>query len=97
MPLAIALFVGGLIGYAVVNAVEIAVVASSRIRVKAAAEQGHRSARALERLKAEQERYFGVVVILQNVSIFLASTAGSVIAVDTFGSWGTSSGSSPSR
>jgi putative hemolysin len=88
IPLAIALFVGGLLGYALVNAVEIAVVASSRIRVRAASEQGHRSAKALERLKAAQERYFGVVVIMQNVSIFLASTAGTVIAVDTFGNWG---------
>ena len=88
IPLAIILFVGGLLGYAVVNAIEIAVVASSRIRVRSAAEAGHRSARALERLKNAQERYFGVVVIMQNLSIFLASTAGTVIAVDLFGRWG---------
>lgn len=88
VPVAIALFIGGLAGYAVVNAIEIAVVASSRLRVKAAAEEGHRRAHALERLKAAQERFFGVVVVLQNVSIFLASTAGTVIAVDVFGSWG---------
>ena len=88
MPIAIALFVGGLLGYAFINAVEIAVVASNRLRVRAAAAEGHRSAKALARLKGSQERYFGVVVILQNVSIFLASTAGTVIAVDTFGSWG---------
>jgi putative hemolysin len=88
IPLAIVLFVGGLLGYALVNAVEIAVVASSRIRVRAAAEEGHRPARALLRLKAEQERYFGVVVIFQNLCVFLASTAGTVIAVDTFGAWG---------
>ena len=88
IPLAIALFVGGLLGYAFVNAIEIAVVASSAIKVRAAAEEGHRSARALVRLKAQQERYFGVVVVAQNVSVFLASTAGTVIAVDLFGSWG---------
>ncbi len=88
IPLAIALFVGGLLGYAFVNAIEIAVVASNRLRVKTAAEDGHRSAKALERLRSEQERYFGVVVIAQNVSIFLASTAGTVIAVDLFGQWG---------
>jgi putative hemolysin len=88
VPVAIALFIGGLIGYAAVNAVEIAVVAASRIRVRAAIEEGHRSARALERLKDAQERYFGVVVIMQNVSIFLASTAGTVVAVDVFGRWG---------
>ncbi|MBI5284490.1 MAG: HlyC/CorC family transporter [Chloroflexi bacterium] len=88
MPVALVLFIVGLAGYALVNAVEIAVVASSRIRVRAAAEEGHRSARALERLKAQQERYFGVVVILQNMAVFLASTAGTVIAVDAFGKWG---------
>ncbi len=88
IPLAIALFVVGLVGYALVNAVEIAVVASSRIRVRAAAEEGHRAALALERLKAQQERYFAVVVVFQNVCVFLASTAGTVIAVDAFGSWG---------
>ena len=88
IPLAIALFVGGLLGYAFVNAIEIAVVASSAIKVRAAAEEGHRSARALVRLKAQQERYFGVVVVVQNVSVFLASTAGTVIAVDLFGRWG---------
>lgn len=87
-PLAIALFVGGLLGYAAVNAIEIAVVASSRIRVRAAAEAGARSAKALDRLKGQQERYFGVVVILQNVSIFLVSTAGTVIGVSAFGRWG---------
>ncbi len=87
-PLAIVLFVGGLCGYAAVNAIEIAVVASSRLKVRAAAEEGQRSAKALARLKASQERYFGVVVILQNLSIFLASTAGTVIAVDSFGKWG---------
>jgi len=88
LPLAIALFVVGLVGYALVNAVEIAVVASSRLRVRAAAEEGHRSARALDRLKSEQERYFAVVVILQNMFVFLTSTAGTVIAVDVFGTWG---------
>ncbi len=88
VPLAIVLFVGGLLGYALVNGIEIAVVASSRLKVRSAAEEGHRSARALERLKNAQERYFGVVVIMQNLSIFLASTAGTVIAVDLFGKWG---------
>lgn len=88
VPVAIALFIGGLLGYAIVNAVEIAVVASSRISVRTAAEQGQRSAKALMRLKAAQERFFGAIVVMQNVAIFLASTAGTVIAIDVFGSWG---------
>jgi putative hemolysin len=88
IPLAIALFVVGLVGYALVNAIEIAVVASSRIRVRTAAEEGHRAARALERLKSTQERYFAVVVVFQNLCVFLTSTAGTIVAVDAFGTWG---------
>jgi putative hemolysin len=87
-PLAIALFVGGLVGYAAVNAIEIAVVAANRIRVRAAAEEGKRAAVALDRLKSEQDVFFGAIVVLQNVFVFLVSTAGTVIAVDIFGSWG---------
>jgi putative hemolysin len=85
---AVALFVLGIVGYAVVNAIEIAVVASNRIRVRAAAEAGSRAAAAIERLKEQQDRFFGLVVILQNVFVFLASTAGTVLAVDAFGRWG---------
>jgi len=85
---AIVLFVAGLVGYAAVNAIEIAVVAANRIRVRARAEQGHRSAIALDRLKSQQETFFGAIVVLQNVFVFLVSTAGTVIAIDLFGSWG---------
>ena len=88
IPVAIVLFVGGLVAYAAVNAIEIAVVAANRIRVRAALEEGSRSARAIEWLKSHQETFFGMIVIIQNVSVFLASTAGTVVAVDEFGRWG---------
>lgn len=89
LSLAVTLFVVGLVGYALVNAIEIAVVASNRVRVRAEAEAGSRRAHALDRLKSEQETFFGVIVILQNLAVFLVSTAGAVIAVDVFGSsWG---------
>jgi putative hemolysin len=87
-PIAATLFIVGLIGYAAVNAIEIAVVASNRLRVRAAAEDGHRSAIALDRLKSNQDTFFGAIVVLQNVFVFLVSTAGTVIAIDLFGSWG---------
>jgi putative hemolysin len=86
--LAIVLFVVGLVGYAIVNAIEIAVVGANRIRIKAMAEEGSRAALALESLKSQQETFFGVIVVLQNIAVFLVSTAGTVIAVDAFGSWG---------
>jgi putative hemolysin len=88
MALAVVLFIVGLAGYALVNAIEIAVVASNRIKVRAEAESGSRRAQALDELKREQETFFGVIVILQNVCVFLVSTAGTVIAVDLFGDWG---------
>jgi putative hemolysin len=91
IPLAVAivLFIVGLAGYALVNAIEIAVVASNRLRVKADAEAGSRRAQALGRLKGEQETFFGAIVVLQNVFVFLLSTAGAVIAAKAFGSnWG---------
>jgi putative hemolysin len=88
MPLAIVLFVVGLAGYALVNAVEIAVVATSRARAKAEAESGSRRGAAVERLKSQQDAFFGAVVVLQNVFVFLISTTGTVIAVELFGRWG---------
>ena len=89
LPVAIVLFIVGLGGYAIVNAIEIAVVAASRIRVRAAAEQGSRRAIALEGLKNQQDTFFGVVVVFQNVFVFLISTTGAVLAADIFGSrWG---------
>ncbi|MEX2245501.1 MAG: hemolysin family protein [Dehalococcoidia bacterium] len=87
-PLAVALFFAGLAGYALVNAVEIAIVAANRMRIRAAAEGGSRRAAAVDRLKGEQEVFFGAVVVLQNVFVFLVSAAGTVIAVDLFGGWG---------
>lgn len=87
-PIAVALFIAGLVGYAIVNAVEIAVVASNRLRVKAAAESGSRAARALDRLKGQQETFFGAIVIAQNLAVFLVSTAGTVVFVESFGRWG---------
>jgi putative hemolysin len=85
---AIILFLVGLIGYAAVNASEIAVVASNRLRVRAAAQGGQRSAIALNKLKNNQDTFFGAIVVLQNVFVFLVSTSGTVLAVRMFGGWG---------
>lgn len=89
VPLALFLFLFGVVAYATVNAIEIAIVAANRIRVRAEAESGRASARAVEKLKGEQEVFFGVIVVLQNVSVFLLSTAGTVVALDLVGGqWG---------
>jgi putative hemolysin len=87
-PVAVTLFLAGLVGYATVNAIEIAVVAANRLRIRAAAEDGSRRAVALDRLKSNQDTFFGAIVVLQNVFVFLVSTSGTVLAVDLFGGWG---------
>ncbi len=74
------LLLTGLIAYAVVNAVEIAVVATNRIRIRHLAEQGSRAAQALERLRQDEERFFSLIILMQNVSIVLASIMGGVLA-----------------
>ena len=47
-----------ILGTAVVNSVEIAVVTANRIRVHHLAEGGSRSAQAVERMQRDQERFF---------------------------------------
>ncbi|HXF50212.1 MAG TPA: hemolysin family protein [Dehalococcoidia bacterium] len=82
VPAAVALLLIGLAGYALVNAVEIAVVAVSRIRVRHLVEQGSRAAQALDRLRSDEERFFSLIILLQNVFIVLASIMGGVVSAD---------------
>lgn len=82
VPVAVALLIVGLAGYALVNAVEIAVVAVSRIRVRHLVEQGSRAAEALDRLRSNEERFFSLIILLQNVFIVFASIMGGVVSAD---------------
>lgn len=85
---AVVLLVVSVIGYAIVNTAEIAVVGASRIRIRHLAEEGQRSAQALERLRAREDRFFATIVILQNLFVVIASTMGGLLAVDIAGGWG---------
>ncbi|MEX2160217.1 MAG: hemolysin family protein [Dehalococcoidia bacterium] len=86
--MAVVLLVVSVIGYAVVNTVEIAIVGASRIRTRHLAEQGSKAAQALERVRAREDHFFATVVVLQNLSIFIASTMSSLLALDLAGGWG---------
>ncbi len=86
--LAAAILVVSLAFFALVNAIEIAMVSVSRIRVRHLAEQGGRGAKAIERIQAHQERFFSLVVLLQSLSVILTSTMGSIIALETVGGVG---------
>jgi len=66
--------------YAVVNSIEIAIVGANRVRVRHLAENGNRSAAAIERLQRHSERFFSAVVLLQNIGVVVAAEMGSLIA-----------------
>src|SRR3989304_3374791 len=91
--LAIVILVISVLSYALVNSIEIAIVALSRIRVRHLVEQGSAAARAIQRLQASQEKFFAFIVLLQNLSVVTASAMGGVIAVGAVGGvWGFSLG-----
>src|SRR3990167_6438811 len=86
--LAIVILVISVLSYALVNSIEIAIVALSRIRVRHLVEQGSAAARAIQRLQASQEKFFAFNVLLQNLSVVTASAMGGIIAVDAVGGLG---------
>ena len=88
IALGLAVLAVAVLGYAVVNSIEIAIVGASRIRVRHLAAGGSRGAQALERLQANQERFFAAIVLVQNILVVLAATMGSLIAVDLAGGIG---------
>jgi len=86
--LAFAILILGVLAYALVNSIEIAIIAADRIRVKHMAEQGSLRARSLERLRSDRDHFFAGIVLLQNLFVVLASTMASVISIESFGGIG---------
>ena len=87
MNIALGLFilVASVIGYAIVNSIEIAVVGANRIRVHHLAESGSSAAQALQRLHGDLERFFAAIVLLQNIMVVVAASVGSLVANDLAG------------
>ncbi|HXG35718.1 MAG TPA: hemolysin family protein [Dehalococcoidia bacterium] len=88
VEIAIAILIISVLTYALVNSIEIAVVGANRIRIRHLAEEGNKAAVALLRLQQGQERFFALIVLLQNLSVILASTMGSILAADSIGGVG---------
>lgn len=88
MPWSLVLLVGSVIGYALVNTIEIGIVGASRIRIRHLAEEGNKSAQALERIRERDDRFFASIVLLQNLFVVVASTMAGLLAVDLAGGWG---------
>ncbi|MDO8616543.1 MAG: hemolysin family protein [Dehalococcoidia bacterium] len=87
--LAATILVISLLAFFLANAIEIAMVSVSRIRVRHLAEQGHRGAQAIERIQKRQEWFFAFIVLLQTLAVILTSTMGSILALEAVGGiWG---------
>jgi putative hemolysin len=87
-PLAIAILAVSVVLYALVNSIEIAIIASDRIRIHHLAEQGDVRARAIERLRSDRDRFFAGIVLLQNLFVVVAAAMASVISVKLVGNIG---------
>ena len=73
-------------GAAIVNAIEIAIVAANPIRIHHLAENGSRAAQSVERLQHDHERFFAALVFLQTFFVVFAGALGaSVVSADTYG------------
>ena len=86
--LAVVILIVSISAYALVNSIEIAIVAMNHIRVRHLVEQGSPAARAVQRLQDGQERFFALIVLLQNLSVVTASAMGSLLAIDIVGGLG---------
>jgi putative hemolysin len=87
-PLVVIILVVSVILYALVNSIEIAIIAADRIRVRHLAELGDRRAAAIERLRSDRDRFFSAIVLLQNLFVVVAAAMASVLAVARVGNIG---------
>ncbi len=87
-PLVVVILVVSVLLYALVNSIEIAIVACDRIRIRHLAEEGDRRATAVERLRADRDRFFSAIVLLQNLFVVIAAAMASVLSVALVGNIG---------
>jgi putative hemolysin len=87
-PVAIAILVVSVLLYALVNSIEIAIVAADRIRIRHLAKSGDRRAQAIERVRASRDRFFAGIVLLQNLFVVVAAAMASIISVELVGNVG---------
>jgi putative hemolysin len=87
-PLSAVIFAVSVLGYALVNSIEISLIAADRIRVRHLAERGSASAHAIERLRARRDLFFAGIVLLQNLFVVVAAAMASVLSVEVFGGIG---------
>jgi putative hemolysin len=70
---------------AVLNAMEISVIAANPVRVKHLAESGSRRAQSLERVKARQDRFLAAIVFLVLLTVGVSGFLAPNVTEDLFG------------
>ena len=87
-PVVAVLLTVSILLYALVNSIEIAIIAADRIRIRHLAELGDKRAQAIERIRSNRNRFFAGIVILQNLFVVIAAAMASIISFDLVGSIG---------
>ena len=87
-PLVAVILAVSVLLYALVNSIEIAIIAADRIRIRHLAELGDRRAQAIERIRSNRDRFFAGIVLLQNLFVVVAAAMASIISVDLVGNIG---------
>jgi magnesium and cobalt exporter, CNNM family len=70
------------------SAAETALTSVSRIKIKHLVEEGNRTAQQIERLLAEPNKFLTTILVVNNVSVIVASTLATILALNVTRSWG---------
>jgi putative hemolysin len=82
------LVVAGLAGSALISAAEAGLVSVNKLRVRHLAEQGDRRAEAVVRVVDEHEKFFGTILLLNNVLNLAVATIFTSLAIRVWGNTG---------
>jgi len=73
---------------ALASGTETALTSVGRLRVRFLAEQGSKSARVLQRLRADPNRFLSTVLFVNTLALILASTSTALLSDSFFTAWG---------
>jgi putative hemolysin len=70
------------------SAAETALTSVSRIKIKNMVEDGDGAAKKIERLLSEPNKFLTTILVVNNVSVIVASTLATVLAIEISATWG---------
>ena len=82
MYLQILILVGSILAVAFFSSSEAALLAVNKVRIRHLAEEGQGSAKAVERVLSNHDKFFASILLTENAFLIFASSVGTVIAFD---------------